>query len=277
MSESEGLYEPAAVPDAVLCVGGGKTLYIGTLEQVDWHQHGAPVFIAGVSGAFRLRMPDGQWTRCRAAVIPAGARHALDLGGDPLAVFYPEPNVASASVLARLGRAWEVRQQILVSEHPELGPFRELYEDAASLHWGGDALDDLLGFALRREGAAAALDPRLARIVEWLDAHPDDLTGAQSLAGAQGLSVSRFLHLFSDQVGVPFRRFRIWNRVRAAMRVALSGHNFTDSALTAGFADSAHFTHCFRDTFGVTPSYVFGKIARAGTLPTQPTPIRTGR
>lgn len=275
MSQSEDLYEPAATPDAVLCVGGGKTLYIGTLEQVGWHQHGAPVFIAGMSGAFRLRMPDGQWTRCRAAVIPPGVKHALDLGGDPLAVFYPEPNVAGVSVLARFGRAWEVRQQILVSEHPEPGPFRELYEDAGSLRWGGDALDDLLGFALRREGAAV-LDPRLARIVAWLDAHPDDLTGAQSLAGAQGLSVSRFLHLFSAQVGVPFRRFRIWNRVRAAMRVALSGCNFTDSALAAGFTDSAHFTHCFRDTFGVTPSYVFGKIARAGALPAQRASIRTG-
>ena len=41
MQEGHGLYEPAA-PDALLCVGGGKTLYVGSLEQVGWHLHGTP-------------------------------------------------------------------------------------------------------------------------------------------------------------------------------------------------------------------------------------------
>jgi AraC-like DNA-binding protein len=265
MREGHGLYEPAA-PDALLCVGGGKTLYVGSLDQVDWHLHGAPVFIAGITGNFRLRSPGGDWTSCRAAVIPAGVRHALDLGGEPLAAFYPEPNVACMSALTRLGRHWDERGQILVGKQAELKAFREIYENASSVHWSGESLDDLLGFALRRDGGNA-LDPRLAQVVAWLDQHPDDLTGAETMALSQGLSASRFLHLFSAQIGVPFRRYRIWNRIRAATRVALSGANFTDSAMTAGFTDSAHFARCFRDTFGVTPSYVFRKIGRRGAMP----------
>jgi AraC-like DNA-binding protein len=264
MPQGHRLYEPAA-PDALLCVGGGKTLYVGTLEQVGWHLHGAPVFIAGIAGRFRLCLPSGEWTTCRAAVIPAGVRHALDLGGEPLAAFYPEPNIACLSALTRLGHHWHEREQILLGEHAELRAFRELYEDAASVDWTGESLDDLLGFALRRDGGNA-LDMRIAQVVAWLDEHPDDLTGANRIAGSQGLSPSRFLHLFTAQVGVPFRRYRIWNRIRAATKVALAGSNFTDSALTAGFADSSHFAHSFRDTFGVTPSYVFGKIHRAGTM-----------
>jgi AraC-like DNA-binding protein len=273
MPETDRLYESAA-PDALLCVGGGKTLYIGSLEQVDWHLHGAPVFIAGVTGTFRLRMPSGEWASCRAAVIPAGVRHALDLDGEPLAVFYPEPNVACMSALTRFGHGWDEHERILLGKHAELGAFRELYEDAASVHWSGEALDDLLGFALRRDGGNV-LDARLAQVVAWLDEHPDDLTGAGKLAESQGLSSSRFLHLFSEQIGVPFRRYRIWNRVRAAMKAALSGSNLTDSAMTAGFADSAHFAHNFRDTFGVTPSYVFRKISRAGSMPRPRTAMRT--
>lgn len=264
MRENDGLYDPAA-PDAVLCVGSGKTLYIGSLDEVGWHLHGAPVFIAGVHGSFRLRLPGGDWTACRAAVIPAGVRHALDLGGDPLAAFYPEPDVASLSALTRLGRGWDERQQILLGRQPALAAFRELYDDAASVEFSGEALDDLLGFALRRDGNPT-LDPRLGRIVRFLDEHPYDLTGAATLAHAQGLSVSRFLHLFSEQIGVPFRRYRIWNRVRAAMKLALGGSSFTDAAAGAGFTDSAHFARCFRETFGVTPSYVFARIARAGAL-----------
>lgn len=268
MRERDGLNDPAA-PDAVLCVGAGKTLYVGSLDQVGWHLHGAPVFIAGVHGPFRLRLPGGDWTACRGAVIPAGVRHALDLAGEPLAVFYPEPDVAGLAALTRLGRGWSEREQILVGEHPALATFRELYDDPASVAWSGEALDDLLAFALG-PAASPPLDPRLARIVRFLEEHPDDLTGASTLARAQGLSVSRFLHIFSGQVGVPFRRYRIWNRVRAAMRLALRGGSLTDAALDAGFSDSAHFARCFRETFGVTPSYVFGKVARAGAFPMQP-------
>jgi hypothetical protein len=154
----ERLYEPAA-PDAMLCVGGGKTLYIGSLDYVDWHVHGAPVFISGMTGDFRLRCPDGEWLSCRAAVIPAGVRHALDLGGDPLAVFYPEPNVADLSDLARLGRGWKMRGQIRMGQRPELGIFRELYENRFSLEFAGEALDQLVGFHAREGWPACARSP----------------------------------------------------------------------------------------------------------------------
>jgi AraC-like DNA-binding protein len=260
------LHEPAA-PDALLCVGAGKTLYIGALDDVGWHRHGAPVIIAGLAGAFRLRLPGGDWTWCRSAVIPAGIRHALDLGGDPLAVFYPEPNVAGLSALATLGRHWSPRERILLGMSPAPGVLRELYEHPASLEWSGEALDDLVGHA-RHGGGEPPLDARLARVLAFLDGRPEDLTRASRIAREQGLSESRFLHLFSERIGVPFRRYRIWNRVRAAMRLALDGSSFTDAALHAGFADSAHFARSFRETFGVTPSYVFGKVARAGALPT---------
>jgi AraC-like DNA-binding protein len=265
MARSHGLHEPAA-PDALLCVGAGKTLYVGSLEHVGWHLHGAPVIIAGLAGTFRLRLPGGEWTQCRSAVIPAGVRHALDLGGDPLAVFYPEPNVAGLGALASLGRHWSERERILLGMAPAPGLLRDLYEHPASLDWGGEALDDLVGHA-RRGCEEAPLDARLARVVAFLDGQPEDLTRAARIAREQGLSESRFLHLFSERIGVPFRRYRIWNRVRAAMRLALGGSSFTEAALGAGFADSAHFARCFRETFGVTPSYVFGKIARAGALP----------
>lgn len=272
MRDNQGLYEPAA-PDALLCVGGGKTLYVGSLEQVDWHLHGAPVFIAGVTGDFRLRLPGGNWISCRAAIIPAGVRHALDLGGEPLAAFYPEPTLAGVSALIGLGRAWDENERILVGTQAEIGIFRELHENAASVHWSGDVLDDLLALALRRD-TAPPIDPRLATVMSLLDAHPHDLTRAETLALAHGLSVSRFLHLFTEQVGVPFRRYRIWNRIRAATRSALAGDSFTDAAMHAGFTDSAHFARCFRETFGVTASYVFGKIARATTLPAHRSAVR---
>src|SRR5262249_48842060 len=49
-------------------------------------------------------------------------------------------------------------------------------------------------------------------------------------------------------------------------QMALSGRSLTDAAHSAGFSDSAHFARLHRDTFGVTPSYTFRKLARVGKL-----------
>jgi AraC-like DNA-binding protein len=264
MGGAERLNEPAG-RDAILCVGGGKMLYVGSLERVDWHLHGAPVFIAGLSGTFRLCGSDGAWLSCRAAVIPAGVRHALDVGGDPLAAFYTDPEVADLSQLARLGSGWEANGPILIGKRAEFGLFRELYQDRASLTFAGEAVQEIVRL-LHRSAPPPALDPRIRRVIEWLGRNPADPTRAVTFARSERLSVSRFLHLFSREVGVSFRRFRIWMRLRAAAKAALAGQSFTEAAHAAGFSDLAHFSRLHRETFGVSPSYTFRRLARIGAI-----------
>ena len=264
MNGTSRLNEPAA-PDAMLCVGAGKTCYLGTLDDLDWHLHGSPVFIAGMTGKLRLRLPGGDWLACRAAVISAGVRHELELGGEPLAVFYPEPATAGLHHLARLGGHWDVREGILFGQCAEIVFFRELYENSSSLAFAPAALADLVAHITAQE-SDPRLDPRVASVIAKLDKAPDDLSAVAALALAEGLSASRFLHLFSRDVGVPFRRFRIWNRVRAALGLAVAGRSLTEAALAAGFADSAHFARLHRETFGVAASQTLRRVARAGGL-----------
>ena len=75
-----------------------------------------------------------------------------------------------------------------------------------------------------------------------------------ALAARAGLSPSRFLHLFKAETGVPLRRYRIWNRMGAAIRASGEGASLTEAAHAAGFASSAHFSSAFRDMFGMMPS-----------------------
>ena len=74
------------------------------------------------------------------------------------------------------------------------------------------------------------------------------------LAEQAGLSASRFLHLFKSETGVPLRRYRIWNRMGAAVRACGEGSSLTEAAHAAGFASSAQFSSAFRDMFGMMPS-----------------------
>lgn len=146
----------------------------------------------------------------------------------------------------------------LVGSTGEVKLLRELFEDRDATRWARPALTELLGFARRR--AARQIDPRVARVVERLALRSEDLTPLAELAATAGLSASRFQHLFTQEVGVPFRRYRAWHRMRAAIREIVSGSNFTRAAHAAGFFDQAHFGHDFRRTFGAPATRSLSKV-----------------
>jgi transcriptional regulator GlxA family with amidase domain len=141
---------------------------------------------------------------------------------------------------------------VLVGRSGEFSIMRELWEDSTSVTWAGQALDDLLAFSKRQ--AARGIDPRVSAAVDYLRTHSDELTSVTQLASCVRLSASQFQRLFTREVGVPFRRYRAWNRIRAAISQIAAGSNFTTAAHAAGFAGQAHFTNDFRRTFGAPPS-----------------------
>jgi AraC-like DNA-binding protein len=105
-----------------------------------------------------------------------------------------------------------------------------------------------------RLDTAARKDPRIIAAVEHMRAAPGESHSLADLAATARLSTSRFLHLFKETTGVPLRRFRIWNRMGAAIRSVVGGATLTEAAHRAGFASSAHFSAAFRDMFGLAPS-----------------------
>jgi AraC-like DNA-binding protein len=244
--------------DALWHVDEGRTFFAGPLDYNASHQHGAPVYLAGLYGSFGLRVEGGKWLSCRTAVIPAGVLHELDVGGNPLAVLYIEPDIAGVDALTPLVRNTREVDGALVGRTGEVSLLRTLYEDRTSTQWTGAALTDLLGFAMRR--AARQIDPRVSRVVASLYARYDDLRPVAEVAGSAGLSASRFQHLFTQQVGVPFRRYRAWHRMRAAIREIVNGSTFTRAAHAARFSDQAHFAHDFRRTFGAPASRSLSRV-----------------
>ncbi len=256
MSDRVRLYERVAPAPArlgsILHMDDGRTFWAGANGYLASHRGSAPVYLAGLYGKFRLRVEGGAWRLCRAAVIPPGLEHELDFHGEPFAALYLEPNVGGLDMLAPLLSHGTEADGVLTGGG-KAGLLRDLYEDSRGEQWTGCELDDLLRFSGRR-AKATPIDPRLRDIVEFLQDHCDDLTPVAELAKAVGLSGSRFQHLFTTQVGVPFRRYRAWNRLRTAWRTIVGGDNITTAAHDAGFFDSAHFSHEFRRTFGSTAS-----------------------
>lgn len=254
------LYERAApfvsasdgAPLPIWHLDRGWALFIGCLGYNAPHAHSVPVYLAGVYAPFRLRISDGAWSWCRAAAVPAGVSYEFDCEGRPLAVLYLEPSVAGFGALAALVGAPRLEGGGLIGAGGEIAVIREIYEAGACADWIGAAIDSLLAFSIPR--AARGLDPRVACAVASLSAGAADAAGAGEAARAVGLSSSRFQHLFAREVGVPFRRFRVWQRLRLAIGEIADGSNFTAAAHAAGFADQAHFARAFRRAFGAPAS-----------------------
>ena len=239
-------------PDSLWHVDGGCALFAGPLQRNALHRHSVPVFLAGLYGTFRLRVEGTRWRSCRTAVLPAGVAYEFDMAGEPLAVLYPEPNVAGAAALVPLvGNACEVGGAV-VGSAGEITLLRDIYERRAGHEELASALKALTDHSCKR--ASRHIDARIARAIVIMQSFADMPNPAAEIAAAVGLSASRFQHLFTAHIGVPFRRYRTWHRLRTAIREVSGGANYTEAAHAAGFVDQSHFARHFRRTFGAPAS-----------------------
>jgi len=75
---------------------------------------------------------------------------------------------------------------------------------------------------------------------------------ASEVASQLALSESRFLHLFSEELGIAWRPYLLWRRMTCAIQAIINNASATDAAHLAGFSDSAHLSRTFRNNFGMT-------------------------
>jgi AraC-like DNA-binding protein len=61
------------------------------------------------------------------------------------------------------------------------------------------------------------------------------------------------MHVFTESVGIPLRRYLLRLRVQRAAGALAAGHTVTEAAHAAGFADAPHLTRTFRRILGATP------------------------
>jgi AraC-like DNA-binding protein len=260
----DGLYERAVqgtLPtDALWQVQGGRTYFAGPLFYNGSHEHGAPVYLAGLYGSFGLRINGGPWHTVRSAMIPAGVSHELHVGWNPISVLYADPQLNGLGVLSALMRSADEAEGCLIgsADGADVRMLRDVYESADGRREVGEVLDEILGRGARK--ARATIDPRISRAMALLSAPSERMGSVSGVAAAVGLSPSRFQHLFTREVGVPFRRYRAWERMRAAIRSIVEGNTFSRAAHEAGFSDQAHFAHDFKRTFGAPAGISLSRV-----------------
>lgn len=99
---------------------------------------------------------------------------------------------------------------------------------------------------------------------------------AASVSARVGLSESRLRHVFTAEVGISMRAFVRWWRLIQATGLLASGMSMTAAAHEAGFADAAHFSRTFRQSFGLSPTEACQRRTAHPCTPLTPSEYRSG-
>lgn len=232
--DAPGFQESPVLPR--ICAGPARALYVGPGLDLSPHLNVATTIAVSLRQPFDLRIwaKSGGWSPWRTevvGVIPSETLHHLKSHG-PMAFLYLDP--------------------LTDRRHPL--PRTELLRGRERLRQAGPriGLDEAFGaFGLRPHRAH---DARIARVVREIERRPDAFGRLQDAAALACLSPSRFRARFDAELGLPFRRYRLWRRMAAVMRTVAGGGTLTEAAHAAGFSSSAHLSSTFKRMFGLTAS-----------------------
>lgn len=180
--------------------------------------------------------------RATSVLIPPRTVHRLDTHGGRMVTCYLEP--ASGRIPGCRSRFRELRGE-LAAAHDAEDRLR---------HLPGDDRDARRWLDLAAPPSGRRIDERIARTARRIRHDPAAAASSRDLAAEAGLSVSRFLHLFSHEMGTSLRRYRMWVRLTHAGAVVAAGGDLTAAAAEAGFASPSHLADRFRTTFGLSAS-----------------------
>jgi AraC-like DNA-binding protein len=228
----------------------GCSLVVGPGIDSKLHSHFAMQLTVSLDQPFRARFSEQDpWTETKAATFAPNQMHQIDSAGLLAHLFVEGPQRGHGDVSA------------LQADYVDTADFDGI---RAALRYACEGKPDMEAVARLMHGwldsafpdsdVQSAFDPRIAQTLDWLAKQEQlDHTG-EELAARVHLSTSRFTHLFRQQTGLSLTRYLLWTRLLTAVAVIAQGANTTAAAHQAGFADLAHMSRTFRQTFGVMPS-----------------------
>ncbi len=205
------------------------------------HPNPVACVVMGRRAPLAVIADDGRRIEGDVLIIRPGIEHRIDCAGGLTAMYLD-------------GLRWAGRDPL--AERLE-GQLAALARDGMDLD--GDAQQEL-----RERLDGRERDPRLGAVLAMLDTEPMNRMSQLDLAARLGLERTRALRYFKATTGTTFRGYKRWVGLQHAARLIVAGELVRTAALDSGFADTAHLTRTFRNSFGLTPSAAIAGMPTIG-------------
>jgi AraC-like DNA-binding protein len=188
-----------------------------------------------------------QWMRCGAALVRPDAAHEIDARNTTVLIGFVD---SESELGAALGES--IKGSISCVSGSQVARWRvalgRMPTEARVERW--------VRTELLHRRRPVRIHPGVSLVLKHLREKPGisyDFS-LKTLAGISGLSQSRFMHVFTESMGVPLRPYILWLRLQRACCDLMAGASVTAAAHSAGFSDAAHLTRTFRRMLGMTPT-----------------------
>ena len=252
----------------------GILLVFGASMDAESHQHNAVQLIVPVNNTRCYLSAEGREVAVDgAAIVNAQIPHKLMMDEGWVLLVEPQSDLGQA-MCKLLAETVGDRGVMSVSDQAIGVP------DSLGLSGGQKSLEDVIPSlapvlnALTLEpfftrlvaggGSGGSLDKRIQLLLSMLDECFQEgfdrqmSWSALDVAKQLSLSEGRFLHLFRQEMVIPWRPYLLWRRMMCAVNALISGVSATDAAHLAGFSDSAHLSRTFRRLFGMSIRQALG-------------------
>lgn len=235
-----------------------RVFYVGLLGAPSVRTIGAVIAYVAVEGTIRVSIDGGEWQTTQLAVVPPYVPHRVTSEARLIHVVQLEAeSVDMAALPAPMAGCGAIDAPWFV-EHVRRCR-EELTVQGRDIDLKAVDFDRLFfGQAI----PSRHVDRRIRAVIDRIKSDPSLPCCAQACAEQVHLSFSRFLHLFKQEVGVPFRGFRTWKRARSLLHYVNRDSNLAHVALDRGYPDSTHFSHSIRQVYGLKPKDIFAGSRR---------------
>ena len=253
------------LPTGRLYLWPDGVLFVGSDMINEPHRHFTASVSFALEGAFKVfgsHSTSGQPER--AVLVAPNTEQAMDARGCRMVILQVDPETAD---YRRLAGRFRQLGAIHAADSREADTLR----DAALHDLDGPTPDPAALWQRVMEAlgsdatAVPSLDPRIVATLDYIKQRAVEPPTAAELAERVQLSEGRLIHLFTQEMGLPIRRYMLWIRLRDAFLTLAEGNSLTYAAHRAGFADSAHLSRTFRGMFGLPPSFLVEGRGRVRT------------